>query len=249
MLLAWSLFPTLSFTQDFSVQSGATVNVGGGSLNLNCGDLTVAGNLGVGSGSVASTRHVNISGGTLSLGSGSITLSGDWINSGTFSAGSGSVNVVDGCGTTSSAMTGDSTFYHFIATTTAGRTLLPTSGSTQTFSRSLSLSGTSANRLAVRSSQAGSAANFTLADGGSQNISGVDVADNNADGGLTLAPGAPQSFNSIDSGGNTNWFIAIIQPAVPVNTLPLPALLLLILLLGVLVWKPRHLLASETLRP
>jgi hypothetical protein len=234
MLLAWSLCPSLAFSQNLTVQTGANLSLGSGTITLNCGDLEVAGVMAINSGTIHSARHVNIAGGNLSNGSGLISLSGNWTNSGTFTPGTGNVSIVDGCNTTTSAIEGNSTFYQFSASTAAGRTIQVASGSTQTFNRSLTLKGSTDNRLSVRSSQAGNPANFTLAAGGGQNISAVDVADNNAQGGLTLAPGTPESSNSVDSGGNANWFIQFIAKAVPVDTLPGPTLVLLAVLLLIL---------------
>jgi len=249
MLFAWSLFPSLAFSQNLTVQGGANLSLGTGTIMLNCGDLTVVGALATDSGTIQSIRHVNIAGGNLSNGSGLISLSGNWTNSGTFTPGTGSVNIVDGCATTTSMIVGDSTFHSFNASTTAGRTLQPASGSTQTFNQSLTLNGTTANHLSVRSSQAGSPANFTLNAGGSQSITGVDVADNNAQGGEILSPGTPASSNSVDSSGNTNWFIKVILEAVPVNTLPLPALMLLAFLMIILTARFRLVPTSKKFFP
>ncbi len=231
MSLAWPVFTSPAFSQHLTLEPGSNLNLGAGTLSLNCGDLTVSGGLSAGSGQIRSVRHLAIDGGNFSLDSGAIFLSGDWNNAGVFSPGTGSVNIVDGCGTTTTALVGDSTFYDFSAATTAGRLLRVTAGSTQAFNHSLTLEGAPSNPLTIRSSRAGTAANFDLLEGGRQRVSYVDVADNNARGGLTLAPGTPASFSSVDSGGNTNWFIEIIQQAVPVDALPVPALLLLAVLL------------------
>lgn len=242
LALTLCLLPAFAVAQGVTVQAGATFDVGDGTLGLDCGDLTVAGTLTVANGSIVTTRHVDIAGGAFSLGTGSITLSGDWTNTGSFSAGTGSVNIVDGCATTTSAISGDSGFYDFNVTTTAGRLLQPTSGSSQTFNHDLTLVGTIANPLTIRSSSPGVAAIFTLINGASQNINGADVTDNDASGGQTIAPGPPGDFNSIDSGGNTNWFQRLVDPglpgtpgAKPIATLPLPGLALLAFLLVLLV--------------
>ena len=70
-------------------------------------------------------------------------------------------------------------------------------------------------------------------------MSAVDVQDIDSSGGETIAPGPPASFNSLDSGNNTNWFIAVIQEILPVDTLPTPLLAVLALLLLLLGTRAR----------
>jgi hypothetical protein len=231
VLLAWPVCVSPAFSYGVTVEPGGRVALGSGTLTLNCGDLVVSGGLSGGNGAIQLARQVDIAGGDLSLDGGFISLSGDWLNSGTFSPGTGSVNIVDGCGTTTSAMAGNSTFYRFSATTFNGRLLEVEAGSTQVFNRALILEGSASNPLVIRSSRAGTAANFDLPQGGTQRISHVDVSDNNARPGQTLAPGPPESFASVDSGGNANWFISRIAGAVSIDTLPVPALAVLTLLL------------------
>ncbi len=225
---------TTSLAQTVSVTNGASLSLGSGTLTTGCGDVNVAGILSVGSGSVLGTRNVSIAGGTLNGDFGLVSLSGDWTNSGTFNPGSGTVAIVDGCGTTSSNVVGDNTFATFNANSSSGKQLTIAAGSTQTFQGSLGLNGASGNRMLVRSSSAGTSANFVLSQGASQSIRSVDVADNNASSGEVIAPGPPQSFDSINSGNVVNWFIGALQP-IAVNTLPLPALLLLIVAMGLLL--------------
>ena len=201
---------------------------------MGCGDLDVLGSASLSDGAIRAGRHVTLNGGNFALGSGTITLSGDWINAGSFIPGTGTVNIVDGCGVSESLMAGDSGFYRFSATTGSGKLLSIAAASTQTFSRYLELRGTEPNRLTIRSSAPGSTAFFNLASSGSQNISAVDVSDNDASGGQTLVPREPEAADSIDAGGNSNWFVSAIEipRAVPVDTLPTPALLVLALLLA-----------------
>ena len=90
---------------------------------------------------------------------------------------------------------------------------------------------------------------LVLADAASQSIQSVDVADSDASGGAPIAQGAPSSFNSVDSGGLVNWFVAAIRSApVPVNTLPLPMLLVLMALLA-LIARSRFISARKTIAP
>ncbi|MEP1473105.1 MAG: hypothetical protein ABJK25_19165 [Halieaceae bacterium] len=203
-------------------------------MDAACGDLDVAGSFSVGSGTATSLRNVTINSGTINGGSGSINLSGDWTNQGTFTPQSGTVNITDGCGTTASRLIGDSTFNRFTASTAIGRQLEPASGSVQTFTGGLTLSGAASNRLLIRTSSPGASAQFVLNQGASQSISAVDVQDIDSSAGETIAPGPPQRFNSVNSGNNTNWFISAIKEIVPVTTLPAPLLAILALLMLIL---------------
>jgi hypothetical protein len=221
-------------SQGVSVPSGAQFSVGAGSLDLGCGDLSVAGTFSLNTGSAVTVRDVAINSGTINGGSGTLSLSGNWTNLGQFNAQSSSVQIVDGCGTTASALTGNTTFASLAVSSASGKQLTVASGSTQTFSDSLSLSGVSGNRLLLRTSQPGTTAAFNLLAGASDTISWLDVQDIDASGGQAIAPGSPASFNSVDSGNNSNWFVAVMN-AIPVTTLPLPAMVLLALLLTLLV--------------
>ena len=93
----------------------------------------------------------------------------------------------------------------------------------------------------MRTSAPGTPAAFTRNQGASQSISGVDVADIDSSSGESIANGPPTRFNSVDSGNNSNWFIAAIQEIVPVNTLPAPLLAILVLLILLLGRKARML--------
>ncbi len=238
-----SLAPLAVHAQSITVQAGSTFSVGDGSVQLNCGDLTVAGDFSIAAGSAQTIRHVSISsGGDITVGSGLISLSGDWSNAGAFTPGTGIVEIVDGCGTTSTAMSGDSTFTDFRVTTSTGRALQVASGSSQVFTDNLTLRGTPPNYLTIRSSSAGVPAFFTLNFGASQDIFGVDVADNDASAQQTIAPRPPADFSSINAGGNSNWFVfgpggGVTPPgtggqaAEAIDTLPRTATLFLMLLL------------------
>ncbi len=219
------------------MQPGARIDITGGNVNAGCGDLIVAGLVDMPSGSATALQDVNISGGTLQMGNSLISLSGDWTNAGTFNSGTGTVEMVDGCGSSLSTITGDSVFSTLRVATDGNRALNLTAGSTQAFRSQLSLTGGPDGRLEIRSTSPGSRSFFELRPGASQLISRVDVADNDARGGEGIAPGEPTAFDSVDAGGNLNWFLqalASLQPEV-ITTLPAPALLLLtaiILLVG-----------------
>ena len=221
---------------DVQVGNGASLSVGGGTIDLGCTDLIVSGSVNVQSGGITAVDNVDIAGGTIDGGSGAISASGDWSNQGSFIPGTGSVALVDGCGSTVSGVSGDTSFYEFAASTGTGRLLEIAAGSTQTFAQSLTLTGQVPGRLRLRSSMPGAPAFFSLAPAGQQFIDAVDVQDNDASGGQLLAPGAPAQFNSIDSGGNSNWFLRVAE-SIPVPTLTLPGLLTLMLMVG---WLARR---------
>jgi hypothetical protein len=239
LLAATLLTPAFALAQTITIPSGSQFSLGSGSLNAGCGDLAVAGTLSIDSGSANNIRNVAINPGTINGGSGQINLSGDWINQGTFNAQTVTVQVTDGCGTTLSQLSGDTTFNRFVASTSSGKRLQPTSGSMQTFTGGLSLSGTGSDKLLLRTSSAGTTAAFTLKQGASQSISGVDVQDIDSSAGEIKAPGPPERFNSVDSGNNSNWFISAIKEIVPVDTLPVPMLAILVILILLLGVKAR----------
>ena len=239
VLLVWPSFLPSAFSQTLAIQSGSSLNLGSGTLDLGCGDMMVTGSLAIGSGTARELRDVDISGGNFTVGSGSVFLSGDWVNLGSFAAGTGSINVVDGCGRAVSRLAGNSDFYQLAVTSGSGRTLEPEAGSIQTFANRLTLRGSAANLLQIRSSQPGSSSFFQLAASGTQDIFAVDVADNDASGGQTLVPRPPADAGSVDAGSNSNWFVPLAQGAVAILTLPAPALLLLALLLILMAMKFR----------
>ena len=239
LLAATLLTPAFALAQTIAISSGSQFSLGSGSLSAGCGDLAVAGTLSIDSGSANNIRNVAISPGTINGGSGQINLSGDWVNQGTFNAQTGTVQVTDGCGTTLSQLSGDTTFNRFVASTSSGKQLQPASGSTQTFAGGLTLNGTGPDKLLIRTSSAGATAAFTLNQGASQSISGINVQDIDSSAGKTIAPGPPKSFNSVDAGNNNNWFISAIREIVPVNTLPTPMLAILAILILILGSKAR----------
>lgn len=208
---ALCLVSCLAHAQSITVGPGASLSLGDGQLGLGCGDLTVEGLMSVGSGTAGGIGSVNIAGGSLSGGSGTLSLTGDWTNSGAFTAGTGEVRIEDGCGHSTSNLSGDNDFNDFSVTSASGKLLSVAAGSSHSFASSLTLHGVLANLLLIRSSVVGEQVFFSLAEGGDQSIFAVDVRDNNALGGQTLAPGAPQDSDSVDSGNNENWFIQLLD--------------------------------------
>ena len=131
-------------------------------------------------------------------------------------------------------------------------------GSSQVFTDNLTLRGSPPNYLTIRSSSAGVPAFFTLNFGASQDIFGVDVADNDASAQQTIAPRPPGDFSSIDAGGNSNWFVfgpgsGVTPPggasAESIDTLPPLATLILALLLLAYAGRFRPPALTEKTRP
>lgn len=222
--------PGLSHSAGISIQSGASISFNGGGINLGCTDLHLDGDLNLGTGFIAEAADILLTGGSLDAGSGSITLAGDWSNAGTFSAATSQVNIVDGCSTTSSSISGDTSFYSLLVSSTSGKALQLAVASNQIFTNSLSLQGAAGMLLQIRSSNAGDQAFFELVPGATQNIFYVDVADNSAIAGDLLAPGSPVATNSVNSGNNLNWFNRPLSH-IPIPTLSLPALVLFMLIM------------------
>ncbi len=81
-----------------TVGAGASVDLGTGSLDLGCADLTVGGTLSAGTSGFSQARDVTIDpSGLVNGNSATLEVAGDWDNSGTFNAGTSTVKMVDGC--------------------------------------------------------------------------------------------------------------------------------------------------------
>lgn len=228
-----SLLSTLCFASGIHIGPGATVALGNGNLDLNCLELRLDGNLNLGSGAIEGGGDVKITNvGILEAARGEILLSGNWMNQGLFVPQTSHIQISDGCDRPLSVMTGDTNFYDFSAVTKTGKVLEPESGSSQVFSKQLTLLGSApGNRLKIRSSIPDQAAFFTLYDEAIQLIDAVDVKDNDASGGQVLAPGSPESSNSIDSGNALNWFLNLLGlEGVPATSGPVMLILALLLM-------------------
>jgi hypothetical protein len=176
-LLASSLAASAAVT----VGSGSSLSLGSGSLDLGEHDLGVAGSLAAGTGLVDRVRDLTIQpGGVLNGESAAIQVCGDWSNAGTFTAGTSLVRFLDGCGRSSTAFTGNTTFFNLTLTSGFGRLFSFAAGSTTTVGNFLSVQGASGSLLQVRSSVPGSEAFLDLQGGSSAEF--VDVEDNHAIG-------------------------------------------------------------------
>src|SRR5450755_2139919 len=82
---------------DFIVPGGAVVSLGSGNVDLGCTDVTNAGTLDIGAGSLA-TRNLAIPvGGVFNANQGSTAVAGNFSDNGMFNAGTSVVRFVDGC--------------------------------------------------------------------------------------------------------------------------------------------------------
>jgi MYXO-CTERM domain-containing protein len=230
VLFAAAFFTASSYA-DLVIPAGASLALNGGTTDLVCTDLIVAGTLTVDSGSVTGIRNVNIqAGGSVVVTSGTLSLSGDWSNAGNFAAGSGLVRFVDlaGCATSGGTISGNTSFAQLSFVTSIGKTYAIASNSTQTITQQLTIQGAPGLPLVLRGSTAGQPAFLAL--GGGQTISNFGAADLVAVGNWV----APNQSNAINGTGVIRIFG---DPNVPVPTMPLGALALLALALAALVRK------------
>jgi len=189
-----------------TVPAGTVVSLGGAALNVACADVSIGGSLATSAGQLVGARHVSVAGGgTLDGGSGVIGLAGNFSLAGTFAAGTGAVQIGDGCGTATSTFTGASSFYAFSAGTATGRSLVFPASQTQAVTHSLTLIGAAAALVTIRSNSAGVAGNLALANGASQTIGYVDVADNHATV-QQIGLGTAASLHSVKGSNSDGWF-------------------------------------------
>ena len=158
-------------------------NKNGGNCVQLSGNTSTNGNLLITSGSLRGLSY------TLSVGK-------DWSNSAIFTPGTSTV-ILTG---TNNTISGSNTFYNLTKTVTAPRTLTFAAGTTQTVTKTLTLTGSSAaNKLSLRSSSPGTQWNINPQ--GTRTVQYLDVQDSNN----TNAAAIPAGATSVDSGNNTNW--------------------------------------------
>ncbi len=215
----------VSATAQVTIPAAASMQLGGGTLDLSGTDLQVGGTFGTGSGSVASARNISIlAGGLFDAGSGAIGLSGNWSNLGNFVAGTSVVSFVDG-GLAQTVIAGATTFYDASFVSTTGKNYVFPVGATQTFTNALTVLGTASTGIEFRSSTPGLAAFVDLLTGGTQNIDFVGVSNVHGTGQIL----APTRTNDGGTGDDTGWFGAAIAvlaavPAPTLTTLGMPCL-------------------------
>jgi hypothetical protein len=192
------------------IGAGSTWSGGNAIIDWGCDDVTVNGTLDIQAATTANADSVLINGsGVLNGGSGTLGLTGDFTNMGVFNKNTGKIAITDGCANLSSTIAGSQNFAALSVTTSTGKQLNFTAGSTTTVSPGqLTLAGAAGNLLTIRSTTPGSPAFIHLT--GTQNIHHVDVADNTATS-LQLAPGVPSLSNSVNSGNVLNWFDVMLR--------------------------------------
>jgi len=220
---------------DLVVPANATTDLAGGSMDLACTDVVVAGTLLVGSGALSNVRHVTIMpGGAIDAGSGTITLGGNWSNSGTFTAGTSAVRFRDLCAIASASVSGSTSFASASFVTSTGKNYVFEVGTTQRIASILEIAGTAPLPIQFRSSSPGNVARIDLAGPGTQQIQQVGVSDVWATGQWL----APSLTNEGGTGNAHRWFGTPGSVAtIPVPTLadaPLAALAALLACLGAL---------------
>ena len=187
---------------DISVPVGGSMALGGGSTDLGCGDVRVAGTLLLQNGSLSNVRNLTIaSGGSVVAGNGVITLSGNWSNSGSFNAGTGVVNFVDAptC-SAGSTISGSTTFATFSLVSTSGKLYQFATGSTQNIRTMFVASGTAVLPLRIESTAPLQTAFINLT--GQQTMNDLAVTYVRAIG----VPHAPLLSNRNTTGVAIGWF-------------------------------------------
>lgn len=167
--------------------------------NFECnrtGTLTISSNLSV-------AGNFLIDQGTVSVGAFTLSVGGNWTNLGGTFSGTSTVSLNG----TNQTISGSTSFYNLTKTASTARTLTVASGTTQTVTNTLTLTGTSlANRLSLRSGTPGTQWNINAS--GTRTLGFLDVEDSNN----TNATAMAATDNSNDSGNNTNWTFNSITP-------------------------------------
>jgi hypothetical protein len=227
--LAFAAISAAAVHADLVIPSGGSYALNGGSTDLGCTDLIVAGTLQVDSGSLTGIRNVAIQpGGSITATTGTLSLSGDWSNAGTFTGGNSLVSFVDlaGCATMGGTISGNTTFARLSFVSAIGKTYQLVSGSTQTIAQQFVVQGAPGLPLVLRGATPGQPAFLAL--GGLQSTAHFGAADLRA----TSLWIAPNQTNAINGTGVARIFG---DPNAPIPTLPLGALALLALALATAV--------------
>ncbi len=158
------LYLPLTCQAQLDVGTGASVDTGSGSINMNCLDVNVDGTMKMSTGQLQKATNISVFQGALLQGnSGEINYSGNWSNLGSFQAGQSSVNLTDDCNTGTSLIVGDNDFNRFSAVTqSVSRELTVAAGSEQGFIGGLELVGIGPGRINLNSSADNSPAFFVV---------------------------------------------------------------------------------------
>ncbi|MDO8675400.1 MAG: hypothetical protein Q7K71_04715, partial [Candidatus Omnitrophota bacterium] len=203
-------------TADLNVLGNLTISGGNLDISTNAKTLTVTGNIAISAGTLTATNgNIDANGSVTISGTGtltapttgqSFTIAGDFTHSaGTFTHSSGTVTFDT---TATATITGDTTFYNFTSTT-AGKTINFTAGSNQTINNTLSLLGTRASAITLRSTSSGSKWSITFPNG-AQTVNALNVKDSDA---LT---NTVTCLNCTDAGNNNaNWIFSNLRITAP----------------------------------
>jgi hypothetical protein len=231
LTVLWTVSPPAG--AQLTIGSGSSIDLGTGSLDLGCVDLTVVGTLSGGTVGFDQARDVTIDPtGTVDGESATLRVTGDWNNGGTFNAGTGKVELVDGCGVANATVSGSSSFNDLDITTATAKQVSFEAGETTTVTGNLALSGSIGSLLQVRSTSGGVAALLDVQ--GTSSTSFVDVQDNDATAGNEVIV----TVGSVKGANTPGWSLS------PVAVPALGILGLLLVWLG-LAWSGRRQAALE----
>jgi len=192
IISSFSMIPSLTSKLVLSTSPFLSVNAGSGSWTIN--------------------NQFNFSTGTFNAQTASITIAGTTVSissNAIFNAGTSTVTLANVAGSTMTInlpLTNFTTFYTLQALT-PGQYLNFQSGATTTISNLLNLQGASGNLVGIRSTTPGQQAYWI--NNGTNAVSFVDAADNNASGGLTIQAGT----TSLNNGNLVNWSFGKASPA------------------------------------
>ena len=148
-------------------------------------------------------QNLTITTGTLISAGQNINVAGNWNNSGTYTSGANTVTLNGAA----QNISGNSTFNNLTKSVISADTLTFASGSVQSITGTMTLSGRSANILNLRASTPGSQWNLNVS--GTSAVSHVDVDDSNASGGNTIY--AYYSTDDTGPSNNINWVFQSLQ--------------------------------------
>lgn len=201
------------FAASISVGSGSFVDFGGAQISSANLSFENSGEVDFGTSQIVLTDFSNQASALVDAASAVLSISGNWFNVGEFRAMSSMVEFIDGT-TSTSAISGQTTFNDLIVASATGKVLQFESGSQQSIENHLELTGVSGSLLTLVSSIDGDEAFLNLSRNGTQLIDFVDVTDNYATG-QVIAPGLAGDYNSVQGSNVRGWFGVPLEMPVP----------------------------------
>jgi hypothetical protein len=211
MLVLVGFAPGAGHAASLTVGQGSTLAVGDGNLDLGCGDLNVAGELTLGTGTLDGIRDLAVPG-ALTAGTGALHVRGDIIAPGTLSTASADLFLEDGCGRTSWTIANALSLARLDVASATGKELRLPAGETIAVGQSLRLAG-GPQLMPVGSTVPGTAAFLDLAPGATQSVFAIQANDLHAPG-EWIAPGPAQQFGSV-AGGNLVRVFQLLATEIP----------------------------------